>query len=219
MQRAEGNGKEVERNASVQESSKQRVDIELAPSDAGSILQPTVAPALSSETRSDPNHALPDNIHSPSFHSKAATDDSAAKGIEPLPPIIPPSLPPPLPAASSRNSTQLLLSRSISKANHLAINVDGGSTSGSGLESSSTGSGIVIGRDRPKEVIRIERDWSSGEEIVQFWSGWVWELEGRVRRISSLYLGRRFTISPSLVVTKVIPRCDGLAQFDPCLGA
>ena len=37
----------------------------------------------------------------------------------------------------------------------------------------------VIGKSRPKEVVRIERDYSEGE-LCQFWSGWIWELEGRV---------------------------------------
>lgn len=37
----------------------------------------------------------------------------------------------------------------------------------------------VIGKTRPREVVRIERDYSMGERC-QFWSGWVWELEGRV---------------------------------------
>lgn len=37
----------------------------------------------------------------------------------------------------------------------------------------------VIGKSRPREVIRIDRDYSEGE-LCQFWSGWIWELEGRV---------------------------------------
>lgn len=37
----------------------------------------------------------------------------------------------------------------------------------------------VIGKNKPREVIRIERDYSGGE-LCQFWSGWIWELEGRV---------------------------------------
>ncbi|GAA5910710.1 hypothetical protein JCM5296_006820 [Sporobolomyces johnsonii] len=37
----------------------------------------------------------------------------------------------------------------------------------------------VIGKTKPREVIRIERDFSGGE-TCQFWSGWIWELEGRV---------------------------------------
>jgi len=36
--------------------------------------------------------------------------------------------------------------------------------------------------DKPREVIRIERDYSSGTGIAQFWAGWIWELEGRVSR-------------------------------------
>ncbi|GAA5855321.1 hypothetical protein JCM5353_007411, partial [Sporobolomyces roseus] len=38
----------------------------------------------------------------------------------------------------------------------------------------------TIGVDKPREVIRIERDYSSGTGIAQFWAGWIWELEGRV---------------------------------------
>lgn len=41
----------------------------------------------------------------------------------------------------------------------------------------------VIGRTKPREVVRIERDYSMGERC-QFWSGWVWELEGRVSGVS-----------------------------------
>lgn len=37
----------------------------------------------------------------------------------------------------------------------------------------------VIGEHKPREVIRVERDYSGGE-LCQFWSGWIWELEGRV---------------------------------------
>lgn len=37
----------------------------------------------------------------------------------------------------------------------------------------------VIGKHKPREVIRVERDYSGGE-LCQFWSGWIWELEGRV---------------------------------------
>ncbi|BGP47245.1 hypothetical protein JCM10450v2_003097 [Rhodotorula kratochvilovae] len=37
----------------------------------------------------------------------------------------------------------------------------------------------VIGKTRPREVIRVERDYTAGE-TCQFWSGWIWELEGRV---------------------------------------
>lgn len=38
----------------------------------------------------------------------------------------------------------------------------------------------TIGISRPREVVRVERDYTGGE-IPQFWSGWIWELEGRVR--------------------------------------
>ncbi|ORY91578.1 Golgin subfamily A member 7/ERF4 family-domain-containing protein [Leucosporidium creatinivorum] len=37
----------------------------------------------------------------------------------------------------------------------------------------------VIGKHKPREVIRVERDYSGGE-LCQFWSGWIWELEGRI---------------------------------------
>ncbi|GAA6042005.1 hypothetical protein JCM8097_009141 [Rhodosporidiobolus ruineniae] len=37
----------------------------------------------------------------------------------------------------------------------------------------------VIGKTKPREVIRVERDYSAGER-VQFWSGWIWELDGRI---------------------------------------
>lgn len=37
----------------------------------------------------------------------------------------------------------------------------------------------VIGKHKPREVIRVERDYTGGE-LCQFWSGWIWELEGRV---------------------------------------
>ncbi|GAA6054143.1 hypothetical protein JCM3770_003217 [Rhodotorula araucariae] len=36
-----------------------------------------------------------------------------------------------------------------------------------------------VGNTRPREVIRVERDYEAGE-MCQFWSGWMWELEGRV---------------------------------------
>lgn len=29
-------------------------------------------------------------------------------------------------------------------------------------------------------VVRIERDYSNGVDVCQFWPGWLWELEGRV---------------------------------------
>ncbi|GAA5823469.1 hypothetical protein JCM11251_000643 [Rhodosporidiobolus azoricus] len=37
----------------------------------------------------------------------------------------------------------------------------------------------AIGKTKPREVIRIERDYSAGE-TCQFWSGWIWELDGRI---------------------------------------
>lgn len=182
MPLVEGSGAVVEGIARVQESAKQRVDSQLAPIDAESTTQHTAIHDHPPQTQSETIHAFPPQIQAPSFPPKLATDDTATQRTDALPPIIHASLPPPLPAASARNSTQLLLNRSLSKGNHLAIDVNRGSTSGSGLESGSTASGVVIGKDKPKEVIRIERDWSNGEEIVQFWSGWVWELEGRVCR-------------------------------------
>ena len=38
----------------------------------------------------------------------------------------------------------------------------------------------TIGLHHPKEIVRIERDWSAGAEVCQFYSSWVMELEGRV---------------------------------------
>ncbi|KAK4055568.1 hypothetical protein OIV83_000114 [Microbotryomycetes sp. JL201] len=37
----------------------------------------------------------------------------------------------------------------------------------------------TIGRDRPRTIVRIERDYTSGE-VVQFFGGWMWEFEGRI---------------------------------------
>lgn len=37
----------------------------------------------------------------------------------------------------------------------------------------------IIGKHKPREIIRIDRDYSDGE-ICQFWSGYPMELEGRV---------------------------------------
>ncbi|KAM0788917.1 hypothetical protein ACM66B_002996 [Microbotryomycetes sp. NB124-2] len=37
----------------------------------------------------------------------------------------------------------------------------------------------VIGRDKPRAVVRIERDYTSGE-VVQFFGGWMWEFESRI---------------------------------------
>ena len=50
----------------------------------------------------------------------------------------------------------------------------------------------IIGIDKPREIIRIERDYSSGTGITQFWAGWIWELEGRVRTffLPSLHPGK-----------------------------
>jgi len=38
----------------------------------------------------------------------------------------------------------------------------------------------VIGIHKPREIIRVERDYSIGGEGCQFWSGWIMELEGRI---------------------------------------
>lgn len=38
----------------------------------------------------------------------------------------------------------------------------------------------VIGQHKPRDVVRLDRDYSEGE-ICQFWSGYPFELEGRVR--------------------------------------
>ncbi|GAA5916386.1 ERF4 family protein [Sporobolomyces salmoneus] len=38
----------------------------------------------------------------------------------------------------------------------------------------------IIGTTVPREIVRIERDYSSGTGTTQFWAGWIWELEGRV---------------------------------------
>ncbi|KAH8925878.1 hypothetical protein BT69DRAFT_1279332 [Atractiella rhizophila] len=37
-----------------------------------------------------------------------------------------------------------------------------------------------IGVHKPREIIRVERDYSVGSEGCQFWSGWLSELEGRI---------------------------------------
>lgn len=37
----------------------------------------------------------------------------------------------------------------------------------------------TISRQKPKAVLRIERDYTGGE-LCQFWSGFLWELEARV---------------------------------------
>ena len=164
----------------LEELSTQKVDTQFASLDTASP-SITVQPPVS--THNDvPSSVIPSSAKTPS-HSESATLEEAAESNDQLPSILPLSLPPPLPAVSARNSTQLLLNRSLSKSNQLATAINAAGTIENGLESVSTESAIVIGRDRRKEVIRIERDWSNGEEIVQFWGGWVWELEGRVRRI------------------------------------
>jgi hypothetical protein len=40
----------------------------------------------------------------------------------------------------------------------------------------------LVGRDRPREVVRVQRDYSAGG--VRFFDGWLWELEGRVSPLS-----------------------------------
>jgi hypothetical protein len=40
----------------------------------------------------------------------------------------------------------------------------------------------IIGKHKPREIVRIDRDYSDGE-ICQFWSGYPMELEGRVSYI------------------------------------
>ena len=39
----------------------------------------------------------------------------------------------------------------------------------------------IIGQHKPRDIVRLDRDYSEGE-ICQFWSGYPFELEGRVRR-------------------------------------
>ena len=41
----------------------------------------------------------------------------------------------------------------------------------------------TLGVHHPKEIVRIERDWSgpAGGQVCQFYTSWVMELEGRVR--------------------------------------
>jgi hypothetical protein len=43
----------------------------------------------------------------------------------------------------------------------------------------------TIGVHHPKEIVRIERDWSGGD-VCQFYTSWVMELEGRVGQHSIL---------------------------------
>lgn len=47
---------------------------------------------------------------------------------------------------------------------------------------------VAVGKGRPKTVLRIERNWSAGGStngMVQFWDGWLEELDGRVRSYAS----------------------------------
>lgn len=59
----------------------------------------------------------------------------------------------------------------------------------------------IVGKTRPREVIRVERDYSAGE-TCQMWSGWLWELENRVRsslssrRLSWTSLARADALQP-----------------------
>lgn len=43
----------------------------------------------------------------------------------------------------------------------------------------------TLGVHHPKEIVRIERDWSgpAGGQVCQFYTSWVMELEGRVRLV------------------------------------
>lgn len=47
----------------------------------------------------------------------------------------------------------------------------------------------IIGQHYPKEIIRVERDWSDGE-VCQFHSSYPMELEGRVSRFVRFHAGR-----------------------------
>ncbi|GAA5884348.1 hypothetical protein JCM16303_003646 [Sporobolomyces ruberrimus] len=106
-----------------------------------------------------------------------------------------PSTYPPSPSALSRqtSSSSRPLSPPIPAATPTTYSVrptslrpssrSGGSSSASSHASQSVfGSPPqgIIGTTVPREVIRIERDYSSGTGIVQFWPGWIWELEGRI---------------------------------------
>lgn len=46
----------------------------------------------------------------------------------------------------------------------------------------------IISTQKPNAVLRIERDYIGGESC-QFWSGFLWELEGRVRHTSPFATG------------------------------
>lgn len=39
----------------------------------------------------------------------------------------------------------------------------------------------ILSRNKPTDILRVERDYASGEGVVQFWSGYPVELEDRVR--------------------------------------
>ncbi|KAK4057892.1 hypothetical protein OIO90_001111 [Microbotryomycetes sp. JL221] len=54
-----------------------------------------------------------------------------------------------------------------------------GNEAATGLSAFGTRQVGIIGRDKPREIVRIERDYSAGE-VVQFFSGWMWEFEGRI---------------------------------------
>jgi hypothetical protein len=43
-----------------------------------------------------------------------------------------------------------------------------------------TGPVGIIGKHRPREIVRIERDYAAGETVVQYWAGSLPELDGRV---------------------------------------
>ncbi|GAA6023933.1 hypothetical protein JCM11491_000292, partial [Sporobolomyces phaffii] len=79
-----------------------------------------------------------------------------------------PLSPPALPAITPTTySLRIASSSSSASSSHASQSVFGSPPQG------------VIGETVPREIIRIERDYSSGTGTVQFWPGWIWELEGR----------------------------------------
>ena len=55
----------------------------------------------------------------------------------------------------------------------------------------------VIGRHKPRDMIRLDRDYTAGE-VCQFWSGYPFELEGRVRPRAHLRPGVSGRLTDSL---------------------
>lgn len=51
-----------------------------------------------------------------------------------------------------------------------------------------------MGRKRPRAIVRVERDYTSGE-LCQFWSGWMWEFEGRVRVFAETLTRHELTLT------------------------